>query len=87
MSLRHSRAWFLLFGLLVAAAAFPNAQGQTLAPGVPQERTIQPGEQHVYTLALGTGEAARLAFKTTVYLTVTLRQPGGRRLSSSTMRR
>jgi CHAT domain-containing protein/tetratricopeptide (TPR) repeat protein len=46
-----------------------------LAAGAAVERTIQPREQHDYTLSLAAGESAHLEIRTEVSLVIALRRP------------
>ena len=70
-----ARASVLCVAMLALASTRSFQAQSLLEPGVPIERTMQPGETHRYTLFLDAGAGARLAFATELALTVTLSRP------------
>jgi hypothetical protein len=48
-----------------------------LEAGAAVDRTIQPREQHDYTLSLAAGQCAHVEIRTEVNLVITLRRPDG----------
>src|SRR5580704_11724659 len=72
----RARCAVLLWWLSVCAPA-AAAQPAVLEAGAAVDRTIQPREQHDYTLSLAAGQSAHLEIRTNVSLVVTLRRPDG----------
>jgi hypothetical protein len=60
-----------------AQSSVTTAQSSVLEAGAAVDRTIQPREQHDYTLSLAAGQSAHLEIRTEVSLVIALRRPDG----------
>ena len=67
----------LTLAALAVAPARPLTAQSALEPRLPIERTLEPGERHVYTIALDAGACARVVLATELRLTATLHRPDG----------
>ena len=63
--------------MAAAQSSFATVQSSVLEAGAAVDRTIQPREQHDYTLSLAAGQCAHLEIRTKVSLVITLRRPDG----------
>jgi CHAT domain-containing protein/tetratricopeptide (TPR) repeat protein len=66
-----------LLWLSLASAPAADAQSSVLVAGAPVDRTIQPREQHDYTLSLSASQSAHVEIRTEANLVITLRRPDG----------
>jgi CHAT domain-containing protein/tetratricopeptide (TPR) repeat protein len=60
-----------------APSSLATAQSTVLEAGAVVDRTIQPREQHNYTLSLAAGQSAHLEIRTEVNMVIALRRPDG----------